>query len=264
MKNQIVIGLGEVGRAVYKVLTTHYKNIFSLDENKPRDAKDFNFVDIPANAKFDVVHICFPYSKRFVNMVKFYQAIACANLVVIHSSVPIGTTARLGSCAVHSPVIGNHPHLFEGIKTFVKYFGGNYKPTAKRAKELFAKCGVKGQICLPEESEALKLLLNVGYGLGIIFEKEVFEFCKTRHINFKTVHDLAIQNYNTGYARLNMGHAQRPIYAHKDGPIGGHCVIQNCELIKDNFPNVAKFIIGTNRKFIKTFAKKRARKQSRT
>ena len=183
------------------------------------------------------------------------------NLIIIHSTVPIGTTRQLGSCAVHSPVIGNHPHLYEGIKTFVKFYGGNNKPIAKRAMALFQKCKVKGKICNSEESEALKLLLNIGYGLGIVFEKEVFNLCKQKNLNFDIIYKAAIENYNKGYAQLKIQNVQRPIYKHIEGPIGGHCVMENCEIAKKDFTDIARFILSKNKKLIKKSIKKTIQKQ---
>jgi len=257
MKNQIVIGLGEVGIAVHKVLSKHYKNVSSFDTNRPDKADKYDFINIDASHRFDVMHICFPHMHKFSTIVRLYSKVFRPNLIVIHSSVPIGTTRQLGDCAVHSPVIGNHPHLLEGIETFDKYFGGNNRPIAKRAMALFAKCGIKGKVCKSEESEALKLVLNIGYGLGIVFEKEVFEMCKKKGLNFALVYKLALENYNKGYSKLNMQNVQRSIYEHMEGPIGGHCVIENCHLIKNNLGIIPKLILAKNDKLAKQSPRKK-------
>ena len=249
MKNQIVLGCGEVGLAVHKTLSKHYKNIFAFDTIRPERADKLNFINIKAEHKIDIIHVCFPYIKDFVKIIQLYQKVFRANMVIVHSSVPIGTTKKLGACAVHSPVIGNHPHLHEGIQTFVKFFGGNNRPIAKRAMALFSKCGVKGKVCSSEESEALKLLLNINYGLNIAFEKDVHKLCEKKKLNFDIVYKMAIQNYNTGYSKLKMPDVQRSIFNHIPGKIGGHCVIENCQIIGNDLKDIAEFIIRKNRTY---------------
>src|SRR5690625_7627662 len=44
-------------------------------------------------------------------------------MVVVHSTVPVGTCDREGW--VHSPIRGRHPDLEEGVARFTKHFGGH-------------------------------------------------------------------------------------------------------------------------------------------
>ena len=39
--------------------------------------------------------------------------------------MPVGTTEKFGHKFLHSPVRGVHPNLYEGLKTFVKFIGGD-------------------------------------------------------------------------------------------------------------------------------------------
>ena len=102
----LVIGAGEVGKSLAKVLKEFHETFV-------RDLKPV-LVD---NVK--IMNICFPYSDKFEQAVKKYQAEYNPKLTIIHSTVPVGTSRRLN--AVHSPIHGKHPSLARGIKTFIKY-----------------------------------------------------------------------------------------------------------------------------------------------
>lgn len=207
MRN-LVIGKGEVGKALMEVLQCD-----GIDEG----------VAIP---KAEIIHIAFPYTQNFSDFVKEYKKRTEAHYVVIHSTVPIGTSKRLD--AVHSPIRGVHPHLAEGIRTFVKFFGGQAKVPARE----FQKVGVLTQ-CVdnPNDTEALKLWDTTQYGVLIQLEKEIHAFCEQHDLDFDTVYTLANQTYNEGYTELGMSHVVRPFLKHMPGPIGGHCVCQNAELL---------------------------------
>ena len=205
----LIIGYGEVGRGLHKVI-----------KGKAMDKE-------PIAGEFDVIHICFPYSDNFTEQVKQYQLRYLPKITVIHSTVPIGTSDELG--AVHSPIRGVHPNIDKGIKTFVKFFGGK---DAKKAAEQFKEKGIT-TYCVKDATttEALKLLDTLQYGWQIILEKEIHRFCWETGLDFNTIYTLANKTYNEGYTKLKMPNVARPYLNHKEGKIGGHCVIPNCYLI---------------------------------
>src|SRR3990167_1823225 len=101
-QSHLVIGLGEVGKAICAVLQDNPKNmVVGLDKG-----------DVDSR-QYDVIHICFPYSRKFKKQVRQYcqHYLKIRGLVIIHSTVPVGTTESLDQIdAVHSPVRGVHPH----------------------------------------------------------------------------------------------------------------------------------------------------------
>ncbi len=213
-KKHIVIGRGEVGRAVSAVLA---------------DAFDVSCIDKgeTADGPFDTMHVCIPYSPRFVRIVRDYAKLYAPRIVVVHSSVPVGTCAKLS--AVHSPVRGVHPHLEQGIRTFVKLFGGH---DARQAARMFEACKVKTSCTpLPETTEAAKLWDTTIYGLNITLEKIIHAYCKKRRLPFDIVYTLMNKTYNAGYAALGRPEYAKYVLKHVDGPIGGHCVLNNCRLL---------------------------------
>ncbi len=216
-KNQhLIIGDGEVGSSLFKILKPRYN--VSI-----RDLKD------SVNGAFDVLHICYPPIKNFVAVTKNYIKIYQPKIVLIHGTVPVGTTAKIGDIAVHSPVRGTHPNLEKGLKTFVKYFSG---PKAKEAAKIFANVGVKTKIFSKSEvTELGKILDTTYYGWNIIFCKEVKKICDSIGLDFNEVYTIQNLDYNDGYNKLGKKNVVRPVLKPTSGKIGGHCVVPNCDLL---------------------------------
>lgn len=230
-KKHLIIGAGEVGRALYNVLKNHYK-VFLRD-------KDDNL-----EGRFNVLHICYPPVKNFIKITKNYIKQYKPFLVIIHATVPVGTTRKVDVSAVHSPIRGIHPHLEKGIKTFVKYFGGK---KAKEAAKIFSKIGIKTlTFKKPETTELLKILDTTYYGWNIIFNKEVKKICDKYKLDFDEVYTIANKDYNEGYKKLGMSHVIRPVLKYMPGKIGGHCIIANCHLL-DSW--LTKTIIKKNKEY---------------
>lgn len=205
----VVIGAGEVGRAVAEVL-----------------GDDVLLRDVEGEVVLaDVIHVAFPWSPAFEDAVTEYQGLYGPSLTVIHSTVPVGTSRRLG--AVHSPVTGRHPDLAPSIRTFVKFFGG---PDAEQAADLFRARSVTCETVRDQETtEAGKLLATLQYGWTIALEKEARQFALSVGADPDVAYRRFNEAYNAGYAALGEPY-RLPILRHMPGPIGGHCVISNARL----------------------------------
>lgn len=228
---QLVIGLGQVGSAVHEVLG-------SADGHDP-------FKNIhTTEAGYEVLHVCIPWSEEFIQDVLHYQDrfLIPSGLTIIHSTVPVGTSEIIG--AVHSPIRGVHPHLAAGIRTFVKVFGG---PRAEEAAAIFASLGITTRTTSSSrDTEALKLWDTSYYGWNIVYEKLLHQWCEENGVDFNLVYTEGNQTYNDGYTKLGMPNVVRPVLKHYPGPIGGHCVIPNAEILAGS--PIADFIIETNKK----------------
>lgn len=212
----LVIGLGEVGSALQKVL-----------ECDGFDPKTSPIVLSPGS--WDVVHICFPYSENFISEVKRYQLGIDPKHTVIHSTVPIGTSAKL--CAVYSPVRGVHPYMEAGLRTFKKFIGGMGEEAKIVAEEL-KRWGIRVEVHEHSTNlEAAKLWDTTQYGVMILLEKEITAFCVKNGLTPRVVYKLFNETYNEGYEALGRPEVVRPYLKHKPGKIGGHCVVQNAALL---------------------------------
>jgi hypothetical protein len=218
----LVIGKGEVGKSLYNILR-------KVHQTSIRDKDDIEIGEV------DILHICFPYFKEFINEVKCYIDCYQPRYTVIHSTVPVGTSVLCE--AYHSPIRGMHPKMEKGIKTFVKYLA----PKNNELKRYFEKAGIKIKLVNRQENtEALKIFDTTQYGVCIRMEKEIHKFCKENDLDFGIVYTDANNTYNDGYISLGLRNVTRPVLKHYPGEIGGHCILNNCNLLKNSLTNFVK------------------------
>lgn len=231
--NHLVLGMGQIGTAVFKVLKEKY-TVYGLDKN------DIDSPELDPSLTFDFLHIAFPYSDKFISEVQRYKKLFgnAHTIIIIHSTVPVGTTDQIDN-AVHSPVRGIHPDLIAGIKTFVKFFGGKL---AKEAAKVFEDLGIKTLITKSSKSvEAMKLWDTTIYGVNIALEKWVYDFCQQSGLDFNIVYTESCKSYNDGYEQLGHPEYKKYLLTHVPGKIGGHCVTQNLSLL--DIPEITKFVL---------------------
>lgn len=82
-------------------------------------------------------------------------------------------------------------------------------------------------------TEALKLWDTTQYGIMIVLEKEIYAYCKRHNLPFELVYKHANKSYNEGYTKLGKPEVVRPYLDQHDGPIGGHCVMPNAAILKN-------------------------------
>jgi hypothetical protein len=181
----------------------------------------------PVDVAAEVLHVCFPWSDLFVWQVRGYQRAHGAGLVVVHSTVPVGTCDPEGW--VHSPVRGRHPDLVDSLLTFVKHFGGQ---RADEAAKLFEAAGC--DVLTHEraaDTEAAKLFELAAYGQAIAVEKAVHRYCAARGLDFAVVYSAFRESYNEGYIAMGCPEFVQPVLRHIPGPIGGHCIVPSMALL---------------------------------
>lgn len=218
----IVIGLGEVGSAINEALET------AGAEPKSRD------IDTPEwDSDGGIMHICIPWSNQFTTIVNKYSEQYSPDIVVVHSTVPVGTCDQ--NNWIHSPVRGRHPHLTDGVVAFAKHFGGGTQAqrdiVADEWEWYFPGSPVPLLHDTAKETESGKLWELVQYGIQIRVEKEIHAWCEKNDIDYDTVYLRFAQTYNEGWRDLEQEHFIRPVLTHQDGDIGGHCVKQMSVLL---------------------------------
>lgn len=237
MKNILIIGNGEIGKAVTQVEKESKNKIFVLDINDKQFSKKYK--EYSKNYAFDICHVCIPYSEDFSYMIFEYIKDFDIELTIINSTVKPGTTLEIyemldGDCLIaHSPVRGIHPHLYEGLKTFVKYVGGT-EEACELACDHFNSIGIDTKVVgTSRNSEFLKILCTTQYGYNILLAKMIKEMCDKHHLDFDDVYTDSNLTYNEGYTKLGMSNVVRPVLYAPEGNIGGHCVGNNFELLPD-------------------------------
>ena len=173
----IVCGYGEIGQAIGSLISGLKMSIYSrgrfhtLQVHDPEKGMKLS----PTNQyNCYVLHICFPYAgPEFIHHVKEYMEVFEPTITIIHSTVPVGTTRKIGGAVVHSPCHGLHPNLAEGIKRFPKQIGYLKVADGAEASAVMTSLGVDYvQLCEAEESEFTKLACSIQYAWNIVLCKE--------------------------------------------------------------------------------------------
>src|SRR5882724_5027690 len=132
----IVVGLGEVGRALMEIVESKHQT-FGVDIDQPASV-----------SQCDVMHICFPFqSDKFVGQVVEYIHQYRPALSIINSTVAPGTTRSIavesGTAVVNSPVRGKHVRMQQEMLHYVKFVGALDLQSGQRAIEHFKGVGMK-------------------------------------------------------------------------------------------------------------------------
>lgn len=228
----LIIGMGEVGKALKEILKEKYQ-VFQ------RDKGDRTFP--PSKEHYRIIHICYPYSNIFIQDTLNYISLYEPEVTIVHSTIPPGTTRKLGITAIHSPIMGRHPTLAEHIRKFIKIVAGVNPYAVFEATDFLKKAGLQCFVfSSPEASELAKILETTYLGWNVLFMKEVAEICQKFNVPFHEVYTETNGIYNTGYAILQESRFMRPILYPMKGKIGGHCVVQNCNLLDTFLTRIIK------------------------
>lgn len=215
----VVIGAGEIGRAIATVLEAYYP-VFLYDVLK-------DGADVVHNVDF--LHVCFPWSEDFVGEVLRYREMFRPRHIIVHSTVPVGTCRALS--VVHSPVRGKHHEMYRSLLTYTKFFGG---PDASACADLFLRIGVPVHVFDKAETTEFGKILETSYlGLNIRWVQEVDFQCKTAGLSFTEVWDKFVSTYNDKSEGL--GQPKFPALVPIQEKIGGHCVLPNLEFLPKDF-----------------------------
>ena len=242
MERVLVIGYGEIGKAIAAIEQKARNDVKVLDPSQRKYALMVK--------KVDRIHVCIPYSDRFVEQVQGFIDKYEFMLMVVHSTIPVGTMSKL-SCKcflVHSPVIGVHPNLMKGMIVFKKFIGGP-ESACMAASRMFKSIWIDTDyLGSYETTELAKLLSTSYYGWNIAFATEAKRLCDEHDLDFDRVYTRWNQEYNRGYTELEMPQVVRPVLKPSEGGLGGHCVYENAQLLGDSV--IAKVItaLGKARK----------------
>jgi acetyltransferase-like isoleucine patch superfamily enzyme len=224
MRKAIVIGLGETGLPLYEVLRDAYG-----EEVQGWDKRLANWPDSVLHEKYEFLNICIGYSQEFIHIVNEYQKRFEPKFTIIHSTVPVGTTAKLNN-AVHSPILGRHTKMKEDILHYRKWVGG---ALSDEVADMFRGAGlVAAVVPTSQETELLKLMCLAKYGMSIAFANFQKSVLEEYGIPYKHA-ILWDMDYNQWVDAI----LRRPLIAEPNGTIGGHCVIPGTRLLNEQHPN---------------------------
>jgi len=213
----VVVGLGEVGRPLLEVLKRAH----------PVEGVDLPARDITAPVEF--LHVCYPAEiKDFAGITAGYVGRYRPEIVIIHSTVPVGTTRAVGELVpvpvVHSPVRGKHARMVDELTHYVKFIGTDSVDVGRRVAAHLEAAGMKTKaLASPEATELAKLTETTYFGLMIAFAQDVDRMARAVGVSYA---DVASFYQEIGYL---------PRVGFFPGIIGGHCVISNIALLKRQY-----------------------------
>jgi UDP-glucose 6-dehydrogenase len=186
-------------------------------------------IDLPpqdVEAGVDLLHVCYPGEiDDFVGVTAAYAQRYRPEVVVIHSTVPVGTTravqARASIPAVHSPVRGKHARMERELLHYTKFVGATDPEAADRVQRDLERVGMRTRrLASPEATELAKLTETTYLGLLVAFAQDVDRMAREAGVSYEEVVSF--------YEEI----AYLPATRFFPGIIGGHCVMPNIELLK--------------------------------
>lgn len=223
--NAVLVGYGEVGVGVCQVLQEHH----NLDiEDPPKNIHS-------QQTKCDVLLIAIPYNKYFIPAVARYKKRFNPKATVIFSTVPIGTSRKLG--AVHSPIEGRHDNMAESFRRFPRWIGGVPEDMEEDILRFFEVAGLRVWVTrMSETTEFMKLQSLAHYGIEVQWERDCKEMADQIGFDYNIL-KIYNQDYNNLVEANGQSKYRRPIMNHTEGKIGGHCVLPGMALLQDKMNN---------------------------
>ena len=220
-QKHLVLGVGEIGSAYYKLLSPHYR-VFRKDIDPARSDKKF-----PRSV--DVIHICLRYGDEFHTIVRQALDRFKPGLINVMTTTPPGTCETIDPYAVHSTTRGLHPSLDQFIRHTAKHYGG---PRAAEVAELFNGIIYPPPILHPfaKTTELCHIASNTQYAASILYADELEKLFRHYGVDWFDFERYSA-SHNDGFAAMGYSSKFRPVLHPSGGRLGGHCIAPNARLV---------------------------------
>jgi len=230
----VVVGLGEIGKPMFKLISKSVKTVGYDKNTKLNPKSNQKYMELPTR----FIHICIPFNKFFYSNLKKSTGKFSPKSIVIHSTISPGTTSWLQSKfnipIIYSATRGVHKRMLRDLRRYTKFFAiQKNAPDAKWASSQFSllmkKAGVKTKrMSNPLTLELGKIVCDTSYYGWLINYAQISQIIALKHkVDYNEMWSFAdeIHKFLGNRPKMFPGH------------IGGHCVIPNLELINDNSLN---------------------------
>ena len=238
MKKDVIAGLGEIGKPIFKLLSKEHI-IVGFDLN--HDLMDERKFEKYRNLKTSFLHIAIPVTDKFINNVLQLHKKFQPECIVIHSTIKPGTTEKLQDKlpipVIYSATRGVHKRMSNDIKRYTKFFVISANaPRKKWASSKYAKLmrcvGIKTKkMSKPETLELAKIVCDTSYLGWLVNYAQLSNLIAIEHgVNYDEMWSFSdeIHEFLGNRPKMYPGH------------IGGHCVIPNLDLIHSDTLNLIK------------------------
>ena len=235
-KKDVVVGIGEIGKPILKLLSK-YGVVVGFDLNT--DLMDEKKFERHKNIKTSFLHIAIPVTDKFINNVlKLYKKFQ-PECIVIHSTIGPGTTEKLqrklSIPIIYSATRGVHKRMVYDLKRYTKFFVISANaPRGKWASSKYVqsmkRCGIKTKkMSKPETLELAKIICDTSYLGWLVNYAQLSNIIAIEHeVDYDEMWSFSdeIQEFLGNRPKMY------PSF------IGGHCVIPNLNLINNETLNI--------------------------
>jgi UDP-N-acetyl-D-mannosaminuronate dehydrogenase len=245
----VVAGLGEIGSPILKLISTKTKAVgYDINPKLIDQKRTKRYTSL----KTRFLHICIPFNDGFEkNVIELNQKYDPKGLV-IHSTISPGTTGNLQKNlsipVIYSATRGVHKRMLYDLRRYTKFFAiepgaPNQKWASTAYSSLMKKCGVKTKkMSNPKTLELAKIVVDTSYYGWLINYAQLSNMIAIKHnVNYDEMWSFADEIHKFLGNRPKMF----------PGFIGGHCVIQNLDLIKDETLDLIREINNDYAKILK-------------
>ena len=252
MKKDIVVGIGEIGKSILKLLSKD-NIVVGFDLNP--DLMDKRKIERYKNLKTSFMHIAIPVTGKFINNVlKLYKKFQ-PECIVIHSTIKPGMTEKLQEKlsipVIYSATRGVHKRMVYDLKRYTKFFvisanAPRGKWATTRYVQSMKRCGVKTKkMSKPETLELAKIICDTSYLGWLVNYAQLSNVIAIKHgVDYDEMWSFSdeIQKFLGNRPKMY------PSF------IGGHCVIPNLNLINNESLNI---ISKMNNRYAKKLKKEK-------
>ena len=238
MKKDIIVGLGEIGKPILKLLSKR-NIVVGFDLN--HDLMDQIKFEKYKNLKTSFLHVAIPGTDNLIDNVLKLDKKFQPECIVIHSTIRPGTTEKLQKKipipVIYSATRGVHKRMIYDLKRYTKFFvisanAPRNKWASSRYVKLMKNSGIKTKkMSSPETLELAKIICDTSY-LGWL-------------INYAQLSNIIAIEYDVNYDEMwSFSDEIHKFLRNRPkmfpGFIGGHCVIPNLNLIHNQTLDLIK------------------------
>ena len=249
MEKQVVAGLGEIGRPILELIMKVSPAIgYDIEESLIDKEKIKKYEKYPTT----FLHICIPFTEKFIANIISLNKKFKPKCIVIHSTISPNTTTKIQTQTdvpvMYSATRGVHKRMLSDLKRYSKFYAiepnaPNFVWASSSYSKIMKNCNVKTRrMSNPLTLELAKIVVDTSYYGWLITYAQLSNM-------------IAIKNkvdYDEMWSFSDEIHkflGNRPKMF--PGFIGGHCVIPNLDLIKNNTLDLIKEINNDYAKLLK-------------
>ena len=252
-KKDVVAGLGEIGKPILQLIS---RNTLALGYDLNKDLMNDKMFAKHENVRTRFLHVCIPFTDTFVsNVVQLYNKFK-PQAIVIHSTIRPGTTGKiqkkLDVPIIYSATRGVHRRMLYDLKRYTKFYAVEQNVDrgvwASRTYETLMKnSGVTTKrMSNPLTLELAKIVVDTSYYGWLINYAQLSNMIAMKNkIDYDEMWSFSDEIHKFLGNRPKMF----------PGFIGGHCVIPNLELIRNDELSLINKINNDYAKLLKTFKK---------